>query len=198
MESWKRRQLSAGPAMASYDEYPREDKHQIEFLDFFVDGQPLRELLSVPDEMAKPEQETTALRDDWPHAAVEQLDRLMALIPGDFSDGRVSLLICPVCGDQACGALTMELTTAADTVTWRRFGWQDGITDEPQPWLFCGSDLYVRSNAIRAAPKQSQGALSVPGKRGSLGFPILSLQTSFPLPRPTPITNLRGAADSAS
>ena len=122
--------------MASYDEYPREDKHQIEFLDFFVDGQPLRELLSVPDEMAKPEQETTALRDDWPHAAVEQLDRLMSLIPGDFSDGRVSLLICPVCGDQACGALTMELTTAADTVTWRRFGWQDGITDEPQPWLF--------------------------------------------------------------
>jgi hypothetical protein len=29
-----------------------------------------------------------------------------------------------------------ELTTTADTVTWRRFGWQDGITDEPQPWLF--------------------------------------------------------------
>lgn len=82
--------------------YPREDKHQIEFLDFFVDGQPLRELLSVPAEMAKPEQETTALRDYWPHAAVEQLDRLMSLIPGDFSDGRVSLLICPVCGDQAC------------------------------------------------------------------------------------------------
>jgi hypothetical protein len=122
--------------MASYDEYPREDKHQIEFLDFFVDGQPLRELLTVPAEMAKPEQETTALRDDWPHAAVEQLDRLMSLIPGDFSDGRVSLLICPVCGDQACGALTMDLTTTADTVTWRRFGWQDGITDEPQPWLF--------------------------------------------------------------
>lgn len=136
MGSRERQQLSVGSATAVYDEYPREDKHQIEFLDFFVDGQPLRELLSVPDEMAKPEQETTALRDDWPHAAVEQLDRLMSLMPADFSDGRVSLLICPVCGDQACGAMTMELTTTADTVTWRRFGWQDGITDEPQPWLF--------------------------------------------------------------
>jgi hypothetical protein len=105
MGSREPQQLSVGPATASYNEYPRENKHQIEFLDFFVDGQPLRELLSVPAGMAKPEQETTALRDDWPHAAVEQLDRLMSLIPGDFSDGRVSLLICPVCGDQACGAL---------------------------------------------------------------------------------------------
>ncbi|MFE5839600.1 hypothetical protein [Arthrobacter sp. NPDC056493] len=136
MGSGERQQLSVGPAMASYDEYPREDKHHIEFLDFFVDGQPLRELLNVPAEMAKPEQETTALRNDWPHAAVEQLDRLMSVIPGDFSDGRVSLLLCPVCGDQACGAMTIDLTTTADTVTWRRFGWQDGITDEPQLWLF--------------------------------------------------------------
>ena len=136
MGSRERQQLSVGPATATYDEYPRESKHQIEFLDFFVDGQPLRELLRIPVEMAKPEQETTALRDDWPRAAVEQLDRLMSFIPGDFSDGRVSLLICPVCGDQACGAMTMDLTTTADAVTWCRFGWQDGITDEPQPWLF--------------------------------------------------------------
>jgi hypothetical protein len=131
-----KRQLSVGPATAFYDDYSREDRHQIDFLDFFVDGRPLRELLSVPDEMAKPEQETTALRDDWPHAAVEQLDRLLSLTPADFDDGRVSLLICPVCGDQACGAMTMELITTADTVSWQRFGWQDGVTDEPQPWLF--------------------------------------------------------------
>lgn len=32
--------------------------------------------------------------------------------------------------------MTMELRTPADTVSWQRFGWQDGITDEPQPWLF--------------------------------------------------------------
>jgi hypothetical protein len=64
MESRQRQQLSVRPAAASYAEYPREDRHQIEFLDFFVDGQPLRKLLSVPDEMTKPEQETTALRDD--------------------------------------------------------------------------------------------------------------------------------------
>lgn len=50
-------------------------------------------LLSVPDEMAKPEQGTTALRDEWPHAAVEQLDRQMSLMPADFDYGCVSRLM---------------------------------------------------------------------------------------------------------
>jgi hypothetical protein len=123
-------------ATAFYDDYSRKDRHQVDFLDYFVDGRPLRELLRVPDEMAQPEQETTALRDDWSQAALEQLDRLLSLAPADFDDGRVSLLTCPVCGDQACGAMTIELTTTPVTISWQRFGWQDGITDEPQPWLF--------------------------------------------------------------
>lgn len=130
------RRLSVGTATAVHDDYSRDDRHQIEFLDFFVDGRPLRELLRVPDEMAQPEQETTALRDDWPQAALEQLDRLLSSMSADFSDGRLSLLMCPVCGDQACGSLTMELTQTSDTVSWKRFGWQQSFTNEAQLWLF--------------------------------------------------------------
>ncbi|GAA3665343.1 hypothetical protein GCM10023081_00250 [Arthrobacter ginkgonis] len=110
----------------------------MQFLDFLVDGRPLRDLLEVPDDTKQPTQETTALRDDhnWPSAAVEQLDRLLGVLPGDFDDGRIALLMCTACGDLACGAVSMELVQTPQTITWQRFGWQDGVTDEPQPWLF--------------------------------------------------------------
>lgn len=61
--------------------------------------------------------------------------RLLGRIDGDFADGRVALLVCPVCCGLDCGALSMELGLEPAIVAWRHFGWQDGFTDEPQPWL---------------------------------------------------------------
>lgn len=63
-----------------------------------------------------------------------EIDRLLGRISGDFDDASIALFVCPVCSDLGCGALTIELRATTDTISWVRFGWQDGITDEPQPW----------------------------------------------------------------
>lgn len=130
--------LSVEAATSYYTEYPPKREHLVQFLDFLIDGRPLRDLLEVPDDTKQPIQETTALREDhnWPNAAVEQLDRLLGVLLGDFDDGRIALLMCTACGDLACGAVSMELVQTPQAITWQRFGWQDGVTDEPQPWLF--------------------------------------------------------------
>jgi hypothetical protein len=36
---------------------------------------------------------------------MEYPDRLPGLLPGDFDDGHVALLVCPICGDVECGAV---------------------------------------------------------------------------------------------
>lgn len=126
--------LSVGPATSSYVELDgrQERERPLSFVDFLVDGRPLRECLNIPDDTACPDHETTALRDDWqPTAAVEYLE-VQGFRPGEFEDGRVALLLCPVCGDVWCGALSMELVLTQRTVTWTNFGWQEGPEDEPE------------------------------------------------------------------
>ncbi|WP_461190065.1 hypothetical protein [Arthrobacter sp. Z4-13] len=108
---------------------------QMEFLDIVVDGKPLRDTLHVRSEDDRPAQHTTFLREARPELAIPQIDRWLGRINGDFDDGRIALFVCPICSDLACGALTMELRATADTISWLHLGWQDGITDGPQPWL---------------------------------------------------------------
>ncbi|MDQ0618889.1 hypothetical protein [Arthrobacter globiformis] len=104
------------------------------FLDFLVNDRPMRDLLDVPEDWEQPLDETTALRDDWrPKAVVDYLDRLLGVLPGDYDDGRVSILVCAVCGDLWCGALSIELALSPQTVTWQKIGWQSDPDDvEPQ------------------------------------------------------------------
>lgn len=102
---------------------------RISFLDVIVNDQPLRELWNVPEELAPLEFGATSLRDDIdPRAAIEQLDRLLGRLPGDFEDGRVALYLCPIDGDLWCGAVSMEVLRTPETVIWRELGWQ-----EPDP-----------------------------------------------------------------
>jgi hypothetical protein len=108
-----------------------------EFHDFAIDGVPLRDRLRVPADYGAVQQETTALRRDWPQAAIEQIDKLCLDAPGDFEDGRVAILVCPVCGDIDCGAVSARIAIGESTVVWEDFGWQDGYTDDPpMPWLY--------------------------------------------------------------
>lgn len=76
--------------------------------------------------------------DFWPTVAVKHLRQLLGEAPGEFDDGRVAVLRCPIDGDLGCTALSMRLVLAADAVTWSDFGWQndyevfdeeDGIPD---------------------------------------------------------------------
>lgn len=130
--------LTVAPSTASTVEVNdgQQRERPVTFLDFLVNGRPLRDLLDVPEDWEEPLQGTTVLRDDWrPTAVTGYLDRLLGVLPGDYDDGRVSLLICPICGDLWCGALSMELIVSPRTVTWHKFGWQgDADDDEPQPF----------------------------------------------------------------
>lgn len=130
--------LTVAPSTASRIESDGEQQRDrpVAFLDFLVNDQPMRDLLDVPEDWGMPLEGTTALRDDWrPKAVMDYLDRLLGLTPGDYDDGRVSLLVCQICGDLWCGALSMELTMSPQSVTWRQFGWQ-GDADDDEPQLF--------------------------------------------------------------
>ncbi|GAB12926.1 hypothetical protein ARGLB_029_00020 [Arthrobacter globiformis NBRC 12137] len=128
--------LTAAPSASSWVESKgdQQDERPIPFLDFLVDDRPMRDLLDVPEDWEQPLYETTALRDDWrPKAVVDYLDRLLGVLPGDYEDGRVSLLICVVCGDLWCGAVSVELALSPQTVTWQKIGWQGDPEDvEPE------------------------------------------------------------------
>jgi hypothetical protein len=76
------------------------------------------------------QQEVTHLRRDDPEEAVNQIDRLLTSGEGDFDDGRVALLVCPIDGDLSCGAITVRVIRRADTVEWCDFGWQNGQPDD--------------------------------------------------------------------
>jgi hypothetical protein len=51
--------------------------------------------------------------------------RLLMQAPPDLASGRVSLYVCPECGDLSCGAITVRIERRGDVVTWRDF-WYEG------------------------------------------------------------------------
>jgi hypothetical protein len=109
----KRNVLTVVPAAATYDGAPAP----IEYQDYLVDEHRLRDLLRVPAEMSPIDQETTLLCPALPLAAIEQIDKLQLIGPPDFEDGRIGVLLCPVCGDTGCGAVSARITATADAIT---------------------------------------------------------------------------------
>jgi len=77
--------------------------HERPVEDWTVDGIALRQI--VAERASWPggglPSEHPPLRDDdfWPRLAVRNLRSLLGEAPGDFPDGRVVLLYCPVCAD---------------------------------------------------------------------------------------------------
>jgi hypothetical protein len=55
----------------------------------------------------------------------DAIDRLLLKANGDFSDGRVSLYVCPECGDLGCGAISVALERRNDLIVWRDFAFQN-------------------------------------------------------------------------
>lgn len=81
-----------------------------------------------------PKEEITWLMDDHASEAVEQIDRLLGRLPTDFGDGRVALLLCPICFGLGCGAVSAELIETESTVAWRDLGWQTDLEDGYLPF----------------------------------------------------------------
>ena len=111
--------LGLTSAATSYSDSGQE--RIVHFQDWTVEGQPLRTLVG-----ARPPQEMTPLSEDafWPGVAVNHLRQLLGERPGEFADGRLAVLVCPIDADLGCFALSMRLSLDDDVVTWTQFGYQ--------------------------------------------------------------------------
>jgi hypothetical protein len=80
--------------------------------------------------------------------AINSLDVLLGLKPTQFSDGRAAILICDVCLDLYCPALTATVQFTDDEVIWMGFGWQslleEGLIGKvaPSPKFHFGRKAY--------------------------------------------------------
>lgn len=98
-------------------------RREVAFLDFTVAGTPLRQLVQFP-ELPGAVEEMTLLSQEWPAGAVHQLSALLGKPADDYDDGRTALLVCPVCCDLGCRALSAAVEIGATQVHWRQLGWQ--------------------------------------------------------------------------
>lgn len=72
------------------------------------DGMPPAELLAAgrtPEGL----EFVGVIQDGRPIETVAAVERLVGEASGDLPDGRVSLYVCPECGDLRCGAVTARL-----------------------------------------------------------------------------------------
>jgi len=92
------------------------------FLDFVFDGRSLREMVD-----GGPDQVTELCRPRL-HAVGESVARLLGRLGTEgLSENRVALLVCGVCGDLGCGAVTARLNVSQDQVSWSEFRWESGV-----------------------------------------------------------------------
>jgi hypothetical protein len=91
------------------------------FLDFVVDGAPLRNRLPGSDDLA------TNLNASWQSGAVvTALLELRGLAESESPPAHVvPLLVCRVCGDLGCGAWLARIDVDEDVVRWTGFRWTD-------------------------------------------------------------------------
>jgi hypothetical protein len=97
------------------------DRVDRSFLDFVVDG------LSLYDEIGRRSDRVSTLWISPPAADEEQkaVRRLLRHEQGDLPGDRVSLYVCPECGDVGCGAITLKIEFAVDDVIWSDFGYEN-------------------------------------------------------------------------
>lgn len=153
------------------------------FLDFAVDGVPLRHLATGRAEAPHGVQEMTPLSEmpRWPDLAVSALRRLLKMEPPDFPGGRTSLLVCPIDADLDCRALSALVVFHDSTVEWQDLGWevtyeqynprQDGF-DPPMTFRFDRAaytvlldELLVRFEQLAAAEANTEEGRHPPGPK---------------------------------
>jgi hypothetical protein len=109
--------------------FRRETERVRTFLDFAIDGVPLRELSLAWDPSVDTERFSTKLTEDDPHEAVDEIDALlgrMGLDPDEYQ----ALLFLPGSQNTTTDGLAAQLSFEADRVVWGNFAWGDA-----SPWL---------------------------------------------------------------
>jgi hypothetical protein len=94
------------------------------FLDFVIDGRSLLQHLPDSGDLV------TGLNRPWLSSVPDTIDELTGrrATPG-LAAGRVALLVCGVCGDLDCGAVTASLRMDDDAVTWTDVLWDDAYSE---------------------------------------------------------------------
>lgn len=81
--------------------------------------------------------------------------RLLMVEPGDLPGGRVSLYICPECGDIGCGAITVRIERRGLEIIWSDFGYENNYENNVELESFCSIgpfhfDLNTYESKLRA------------------------------------------------
>jgi hypothetical protein len=90
------------------------------FLDLVIDGVALRHMVGNPDLISGIGWSTNE------YAESLHIDRLLLREPADVADNHRSILICPECGDLACGAVSVLITKTDDAFVWSDFMFDNG------------------------------------------------------------------------
>jgi len=109
--------------------FRRETGRVRTFLDFAIDGVPLRELALAWDQSVGTDRFSTKLTEDDPHEAVNEIDALLGRIgvePNEYQ----GLLCLPGSQNTTTDGLAAQLSFETDRVVWRNFAWGDA-----SPWL---------------------------------------------------------------
>lgn len=102
-----------------------------EFLDLTVNSVPLREQLGCGSVL----EECTPLSSGWNGAVtLAWLDQLSDCRGSEFTDQRVALLFCTVCGGVDCGAVSVRMERTGEWVWWGEFGWQNDYEAGYEPF----------------------------------------------------------------
>ncbi|MET2012815.1 hypothetical protein ABXJ56_14830 [Microbacterium chocolatum] len=108
----------------------------LRFLDWTIDGRPLRDRLSLSD--GQKCEDVTFLTEGsiGDSLAVASLRALLGENSSgndpwvQYDDGRAGVLFCPGCGGLDCGAVTADVRVTGTTVEWRNVTYQDGWTGQ--------------------------------------------------------------------
>lgn len=119
------------PGGATFPRKSGPTQRPVSYLDFTVDGVGLHGQLA--SHSAEYLDYVGVIQRDWPIESAKAIERLLGEASGDLPDGRVSLYVCPECGDLGCGAITTQLVIETDVVTWRGFAHQTDYEDESFP-----------------------------------------------------------------
>jgi hypothetical protein len=95
------------------------------FFDFVIDGVALYDMMGQRRDLVS----TLWTKPEVPAERQRYARRLLTLEPGDVPGDRVSLYVCPECGDLGCGAITMKIEVGVGEVRWFDFGYENTYED---------------------------------------------------------------------
>lgn len=134
------------------------------FLDFLVNGVSLYRLIRAQSDNRLDQISVLwlapRLRDD---IRANVLARLTAQERGDAPDGRVSVYVCPECGELGCGAVTVCLEVRDQIVHWSGWRYEN---DHDETWAF--NLAFLPSASFERAPYTA--ALTWADEQMQLGY----------------------------